>query len=203
MRMQNLYIWGIGSHAKVIAEAAKQGWQSKFFIDESRSESSDEFLSGLQDTKEMLKGHPGNLILGFGQLAGRRTMIDDLQQENIRFATVVHQHAIDLGSDIGLGTFIAAGAIAGVDAIIGNHCVINTAASVDHDCVLGSNVHVAPGARLCGRVNVGHDTLIGAGAVILPRVTIGHNCTIGAGATVLCDVPPNTIAVGIVKNLAH
>jgi UDP-3-O-[3-hydroxymyristoyl] glucosamine N-acyltransferase len=38
--------------------------------------------------------------------------------------------------------------------------IINTRASVDHECILGNGVHIAPGAVLAGRVTVGDNTMI-------------------------------------------
>ncbi len=37
-------------------------------------------------------------------------------------------------------------------------CIINTRASVDHDCELGDFVHVGPGAVITGSVTVGNGT---------------------------------------------
>jgi serine O-acetyltransferase len=44
---------------------------------------------------------------------------------------------------------------------------------------------------------IGNNVDIGTGAKILGPVTIGDNVVIGAGAVVLCDVPSNSIAVGV------
>lgn len=44
---------------------------------------------------------------------------------------------------------------------------------------------------------IGNNVDIGAGAKILGAITIGDNVVIGANAVVLCDVPPNSIAVGV------
>lgn len=79
---------------------------------------------------------------------------------------------------------------------IGDQVIINTKASVDHDCILEEGVEIAPGATLCGRVTVNKFSWVCAGATIGPRVTIGENSIIGAGATVLSDVPPNSVYVG-------
>ena len=72
------------------------------------------------------------------------------------------------GVSIGEGTVIMTGAVIQTGARIGKHCIINTGASVDHDCVLGDYVHVAPGAHLCGHVEVGEGALIGAGVCVAP-----------------------------------
>ena len=44
---------------------------------------------------------------------------------------------------------------------------------------------------------IGNNVEFGAGAKVLGKIKIGNNVTIGANAVVLCDVPDNSIAVGI------
>ncbi|MGH9577257.1 MAG: serine O-acetyltransferase, partial [Terriglobales bacterium] len=44
---------------------------------------------------------------------------------------------------------------------------------------------------------IGNNVDIGAGAKVLGRITIGNNVLIGANAVVTCDVPDNSIAVGV------
>jgi serine O-acetyltransferase len=44
---------------------------------------------------------------------------------------------------------------------------------------------------------IGNNVDIGAGAKLLGPITIGDNVVIGANAVVLCDVPANSIAVGV------
>ena len=44
---------------------------------------------------------------------------------------------------------------------------------------------------------IGNNVDIGAGAIVLGRITIGNNVLIGANAVVTCDVPDNSIAVGV------
>jgi serine O-acetyltransferase len=44
---------------------------------------------------------------------------------------------------------------------------------------------------------MGNNVDVGAGAKILGPITIGDNVVVGANAVVLCDVPANSIAVGI------
>jgi len=44
---------------------------------------------------------------------------------------------------------------------------------------------------------IGNNVDIGAGAKLLGPIRIGNNVLIGANAVVLCDVPDNSIAVGV------
>ena len=79
---------------------------------------------------------------------------------------------------------------------IGKHGIINTASSIDHDCVLGDFVHIAPNATLCGEVVIGDETFIGAGAVVLPQIKIGKRVTVGAGSVVTKNIPDGATVVG-------
>jgi sugar O-acyltransferase (sialic acid O-acetyltransferase NeuD family) len=83
------------------------------------------------------------------------------------------------------------------NARLGDQCIINTRALVEHDCILHDGVEIGPGAVLCGRVTIGQNTWIGANATVKPRVTIGSNSIIGAGAVVVTDIPSNVVAVGV------
>lgn len=61
-----------------------------------------------------------------------------------------------------------AGAILNPFAEIGDHCIVNTGAFVDHDVKIGDFVHVTHHCTLCGAVEVGagKDCFIGAGSVV-------------------------------------
>lgn len=100
-------------------------------------------------------------------------------------------------STIGEGSMLFQGVIVQTNTRIGSHVIINTAASVDHDCDVGDFVHIAPHATICGFVRIERGSYIGAGATILPGVTVGENATVGAGAVVVRDVPPNTVVTGV------
>lgn len=98
--------------------------------------------------------------------------------------------------EFGDGTQVLAQACIAPNVRLGKACIVNHGASVDHECVLFDGVHIAPGATLCGCVEVGKFSFVGAGAVILPRVKIGSNSIIGAGAVVTKNVPDFCTAVG-------
>ena len=89
-----------------------------------------------------------------------------------------------------------AGSVIQTDARIGSHAIINTSASIDHDCVVGSYAHIAPGAVLTGIITVENGSFIGAGTVVIPGKRIGEWATVGAGATVVRDIPKYCTAVG-------
>ncbi len=97
---------------------------------------------------------------------------------------------------IGRGSQICAQAAVCTLARLGDGCIVNTAASVDHECQLGDGVHIMPGARLAGCITVGSYATIGTNATILPRLRIGEGAMVGAGAVVTKDVPAGAVVVG-------
>jgi acetyltransferase-like isoleucine patch superfamily enzyme len=58
-----------------------------------------------------------------------------------------------------------------------------------HDCLVGEDVEVSPGAVICGMCEIGDGVHIGVNASILPMVKVGAGAVIGAGAVVTHDVP--------------
>ena len=75
--------------------------------------------------------------------------------------------------------------------------IINTNASVDHDCCIGDGVHIGPGTALAGNVVVGAESILGAGATVIPGVQIGSRATIGAGSVLIRDILDGTTDVGV------
>lgn len=98
---------------------------------------------------------------------------------------------------MGAGVQVIAGAIVQPGASVGENTIINTKASVDHDCTIGSHVHIAPGATLSGGVRVGDGAHIGSGATLIQGVTVGVGATVAAGSVVIRNVPANTLVCGV------
>jgi sugar O-acyltransferase (sialic acid O-acetyltransferase NeuD family) len=125
-----------------------------------------------------------------------------LEGAGLRATVLVHPAAyVARDASLAAGTQVLAGAVVGARANLGIACIVNTAASVDHECVLGDGTHIGPGAVLAGCVRTGADVFVGAGAVVVPRVEIGAGAIVGAGAVVLSDVPPNRTVSGVPARL--
>jgi sugar O-acyltransferase (sialic acid O-acetyltransferase NeuD family) len=113
------------------------------------------------------------------------------------FTNAIHPSAtISRFASFGVGSMILHGAIIQAQARVGDHVIINTGTQVDHDCVIGNFVHLAPKVVLCGTVQVGEGTFIGASATVIPGKKIGAWAIIGAGAVVISDVPDGAVVVG-------
>jgi sugar O-acyltransferase (sialic acid O-acetyltransferase NeuD family) len=128
----------------------------------------------------------------------RLRLHDWLMHEGLLPLTVVHRVAY-VASDaaLGPGCQVLAHATVCAQARLERGVIVNTAASVDHECLVGAGAHIGPGVRLAGRVAVGERAFIGTGAVILPRLTIGCDAIVGAGAVVTADVPAGAVVTGV------
>jgi len=127
----------------------------------------------------------------------RETLFQEIKNLKFEILSLTHPTAvIETGAEIGEGTFIAAQAVVGTRTILGKSCIINTAATVDHDIIIEDFVHVCPGVNLAGDVKIGKRTMIGIGAAVIQGITIGKDCVIGAGAVVVRDVPAGVTVVG-------
>jgi sugar O-acyltransferase (sialic acid O-acetyltransferase NeuD family) len=133
-----------------------------------------------------------------GSTLARREVFERFSQRGYHFVSVIHPSAVlSPGVRLEEGVQIMAGAVVQTGARIGANVIINTRASVDHDCDIQRHAHVAPGALLCGHVRVGSGAHVGAGAVVIQGVAIGDGAIVGAGAVVVDDVPPQSTVVGI------
>ena len=137
------------------------------------------------------------VAIGGGQGAARAAIGAALCAAGLSALTAVHPRAIVASNAVlGQGAQILAGAILAARATVGDWCILNTAATVDHECRLGHGVHIGPGAHLAGLVTVEDYAFVGAGAVVLPRRTLGRAAVVGAGAVVTHDVEPGTVVCG-------
>ena len=133
-------------------------------------------------------------IIGIGDNRIRKQLAQTI---NHVFGVLIHPSAsLDRLSSFGEGSVVMHRAVIQRGTWIGKHGIINTASSIDHDCVLGDFVHIAPNATLCGEVVIGDQTFIGAGAVVLPQIKIGKRVTVGAGSVVTKNIPDGATVVG-------
>jgi sugar O-acyltransferase (sialic acid O-acetyltransferase NeuD family) len=191
-----MYLFGASGHAKVIIDSLKA----------SRKQ-----ISGLfddnPDVKELLEYRvygsfdqdrlgEEELIISVGLNHIRKKIVEKLP-ENTLYGNAIHPSAIiSEYASIGEGTVVMQGVIIQSSVTIGKHCIINTTASVDHDCIIEDYVHISPNATLCGSVSVGEGSQVGAGAVVIPGIKIGKWSLVAAGAVVMKDVPDNVLVLG-------
>ena len=117
---------------------------------------------------------------------------------DFKFVTVIHP-SVQIGKNvqIGGGTMIMAGVVVNPCSVIGQHCILNTNASLDHDCVMDNFSSLAPNVATGGNVQVGECTAIGLGASISNNIVIKEHTVIGTGSVVVKDIPEFVVAYGV------
>jgi sugar O-acyltransferase (sialic acid O-acetyltransferase NeuD family) len=138
----------------------------------------------------------GTLVIAIGNNKIRKLISDRFSKSD--WQTIIHPSAI-ISKDVivGEGSVIMAGAIKQPGSRIGKHCIINTGACIDHDCIIADFVDIGPNSSLAGGVSVGEVTFIGIGSSIFPNKTIGRWTNVGAGSVIITDQPDNCTTLGI------
>jgi len=200
--MCKLIILGAGGIAIVAADIARcQGCDIVGFLDDDPAKNGTllcgapvlggfSLLPGLRESAVQV-------IVAFSNSHGRLDAAQCALSYAFSLATLIHPSAvISQYACVEQGTIIMPGVIVNAGAIIGGNCILNTAASIDHECRIGDGVHIGPGARLSGLVTVGNASWIGIGCVIRESIHIGTDVLLGAGSLVLKDIPDGVVAYG-------
>jgi sugar O-acyltransferase (sialic acid O-acetyltransferase NeuD family) len=138
--------------------------------------------------------------IGIGQIKShlaRKKIFDLLVTFNSILPNIISPYArISPKSQIGIGNSILHDVVINANVSIGDNCIINTKALIEHDATIGSNTHISTSAIVNGGVKVGDNCFIGSGAVIANGVRICDNVIIGAGAVVLRDIESSGVFFG-------
>jgi len=197
-RMTDLVIYGMGGHAKVVADSASRMNQVKLkgFLSDLSSDYTKTIqrLPCLNQDENYKLPLTNSFIVAIGQTDIRVSVVQKMIELEYSPASVVDPNAVvSLSSKLGVGTYIGVSAVVNAGAEIGDHAIINTGAIVEHDCKIGDFSHLSPSVTLGGGVQVGSQTWVGLGASVRDGVTIGNNCIVGMGAVVLNDVPDRLV----------
>jgi UDP-perosamine 4-acetyltransferase len=192
-----IVVVGAGGHAKVvIATVRAAGGDVVAVYDDDHSKWGQQILGvPIQGpiSGEEIGGGPAIIAIGNNRV--RQSLA---QRLHAQWVSVCHPSAtVHPSVSLGPGTVVFAGVVIQPDATIGAHSILNTAASVDHDCILGDFVHIGPGVSLCGGVTLDEGVVLGVGAKVAPNVEIGPWSTAGAGAVCVVDVARDTTVVGV------
>ena len=186
-----VYLYGASGHAKVVKDIAKLAYVDVPCLIDDNPEVN--VLDGLKVVHSSDELSP--LIVTIGDCQSRRKIVEKMGMRE--YMTVIHPKAVLADSvKLGLGTVVMAGVVMNPCATVGNHCIINTGAAIDHDCEIHDFVHIAPHCTLCGGVEVGEGTWVGAGTTVIQGIRIGKDCFIGAGSVVVKDIPDGCLCYG-------
>ncbi|MGE8451211.1 MAG: acetyltransferase [Pseudomonadales bacterium] len=207
--MKRLAILGASGHGKVVADTAECcGWQAIEFFDDAwpvlQHNGPWPVIGDTAALHESLDVFDG-VVVAIGNNAIRYSKLLELEAAGASICSLVHPAAtVSRYAVLERGTLVFAQAVINADVRIGLGSILNTGCSVDHDCVLGTAVHISPGARLAGGVTVGDLSWVGIGASVRQLVRIGSQVVVGAGAAVTTDVADALTVVGVpARALVH
>ena len=197
-----LVIFGCGGHAKSVLDVVlfNKDYDDIVFVD--------------FDAKQ------GETILGFSVLKSYKVTREDVfvavgnNAQRMKLSEKYYSNLVSIvskrayiGRDVVLkkGVFIAHNVHIGIMSRIADYCIINTSASLDHECSLGKSVFIGPNATLCGKVSIGDNSFVGAGTVVIENIDVCDNIVIGASSVVVNDLVEQGTYVGspvrlVVKN---
>jgi sugar O-acyltransferase (sialic acid O-acetyltransferase NeuD family) len=193
-----IYVIGAGGHGKVAIRAAQLSGIKVVAVFDDAPDKAGMQTCGVQvvgciDSIQGMPPLPTHIAIGENRL--RMQIASSLE---LSWATIIHPAAfLDESVSIGVGALVLAGAVVQVDAVLGEHVIINDNATIEHDCRVGVGAHVSCNACLAGGVGVGDGTLVGVGASVLPGVQVGDFSIVGAGAVVTSNLQDNVTALGV------
>jgi sugar O-acyltransferase (sialic acid O-acetyltransferase NeuD family) len=201
----NLFIYGAGGHAKVVATAAFEtnSYEKIYFLDSAKKNfkfSEKSAIFSLNPEDDLLTSSvDAQSIIAIGDSHIRMKIA--LESINDNFISIQSPNSyLSQFSKISEGVFISAGAMINADSFIGPHAIINTGSVIEHDCKIGSFSHVGPNAALGGNVELGSNVFIGGGAFVNPNLSICNDVTVGSGSVVINDISEPGIYAGVPAN---
>jgi sugar O-acyltransferase (sialic acid O-acetyltransferase NeuD family) len=164
-------------------------------------------LGSMADVEMMRSSGVRKAVVAVGEIASREALFRAAEEAGFDLVNAIHPTAVICRNVTLRRNVIAApGAVVAVGCDIGDGVLLNTACSVDHDCVVEEFAHICPGTHLAGKVRVCRGAWVGIGSCVVQGVRIGEGTFVGAGSTVLRDLPAGVLAYGsparVVRDLA-
>lgn len=181
--MSQAFIFGAGGHARVVASLVDG---PVTFVDQIAEDVI------LKDPRVLRQSR---VYLGIGNDRSRRRVFERLLKAEITPSICVAPMTFIKGT-LAPGTVVCPGAIVMTGSTVGADVIVNTMASIDHDCIVGGHSQLCPGVTLAGGVTLGEMVFIGTKSAILPGVKIGSGAKVRAGSVVWHDVEENTLVGG-------
>jgi len=201
MNKQKVVVIGAGGHAKVVASTLMAAGHQVvgFYDDDLQKRGTHIFgIPVVGPISELKYDSFSHAVIGIGLNEVRKRLVEKL---DLDWITVIHPYAwVHPEVSLGAGTIVCAGAIVQPYSRIGSHVIINTKASVDHDCCVGDYVHLAL-SHLAGGATAHEGAFLALGSIVFPGVQIGAWATLSAGSVAMKDVMPKSTVAGVPARL--
>lgn len=193
---------GAGGHALVLLDtllrlkyeikavvAPKNENESSAFLPYKRYEADEDVYSFNPD-----KVH---LVNGIGSLPNqlvRQNLFKKFKGQGYQFLTVIAPNAdVSPMAKVGEGVQLMSGVVVQAGSYIADNTIVNTGATVDHDCQISTHCHIAPGVTLSGGVSLAEGCHVGTGAQVIQNIKVEKGCVVGAGACLTENLTANSV----------
>lgn len=199
---KGIIIIGAGGHAKVCIELLRaMGEEVSFCIG---SEGAADLcldipvLQGDRHLSMLRQEGYSRIFIAIGSNSLRERLATMAINEGYALVNAISPQAIiSPSARLGSGIAIMAGVVINAEATIADLAIINTGATVDHDCQIARAVHLAPQCALAGNVKVGSQSFLGIGSKVIPDIEIGEKVILGAGTVVISNIISDATVVGV------
>ena len=209
--MKNILIYGASGHAKMIVDIIHKtnNYDMRGFVDCYKPINEDVYgykvVGNLEDIPKLVKELNIQCIaMGIGENFTRMKKYHQIKEvaPDIEFVSIIHPTAT-IAQDVSVteGTVIMANVVVNANAKIGKVCILNTASTLGHDCIMDDFSSLASGVTVAGGVQIGLCSAICLGARIIQNLTIGDHTVVGAGSIVLKSIGSNKKAFGAPINV--
>lgn len=205
--MENIVIIGASGHAKVVLDIVQLEGRYRVVGLVDRFRAAGETLLGYsilgkeEDLPQLVTRHQvKGVTIAIGDNFVRARVAAEVAQlcPELPLVSAVHpRSSLGLEASIGAGTVIMAGVVINSCCKVGVGCIVNTNASLGHDCSLEDFGSLAPNVATGGNCRIGRYSAIGIGASVIHGVTVGQHTVVGAGAVVVDDLGSNLVAFGV------
>lgn len=204
MKDKSILLWGGTGKARIVEAMVKElniGSIKIIFdawLDTPEFKSEAKFINNVDELRVVIEecSHYVSCIGGEHGFARVKTS-EHLEKLGLEAISLMHPHAfIDPSTSYLSGLQTMPGSVVHKFCQLGKQVIINTNATVDHECIIGDGAHIMGGAAIAGCVNVQKYATIGTNATVLPHINIGEGAFIGAGAVVTKNIPAYTVWTG-------
>jgi sugar O-acyltransferase (sialic acid O-acetyltransferase NeuD family) len=202
--MDSILVWGCGGHGReMFFLCERSGIQIAGALDERP------FMKGTVVDGVPVLGDIGDalslrskvkvLCAGVGDPALKKHFLEKTIQAGFEICDpIIHPNVyVSPINRVGKGSVFCDGVTLTVGIVVGDHVIVNRAATIGHDVIIGDFSTIAPGVNLSGNIIIGEGAYIGTGSSIREKLTIGEWTTIAGGAFVRADVPAHVLVAGV------
>ncbi len=204
--MKNILVFGASGHGSVVLDILEKSKEFRpvgfvdSYIKKGTKKYGYEVLGSEFDLLHLIERHRifGGVV-AIGDNWTRRRLVQLIQRmvPGFIFINAVHPSAI-LGRNVflGHGNVIMPRVVINANSSIGDHCILNTGATLDHDGIMDEFSSLAPGVSCGGNFYLGQCSAVCLGANVIESIHIGSQSVVGAGSLVIDDIPDRVVVFG-------